>query len=169
MKGVLEIEIDGGANESLFFAPLQRRIRGRFDVNRVAEPLARMKARDWPQPIPGQRLGINLESGEAYLAEPLREPQHAAIRDRVERLGKVGPDSEPFGIVHLPTWLHWLKRAVGSGIARVVKGELPTKIDGEPRRSFIHAEPAPSTNDRLAAAIDANTRMLGELLKTLRK
>ncbi len=165
---VLEIEVDGELNECLFFLPIQRRIRGRFDLNRVAEPLARLKSREWPAPIPGQRLGVNLETGEAYIAEPLRESGHQATLERVERVGKVGPAVEPIANVHLPTWLFWLKRAVESGIARITKGELPKKIDGEPVTEFITRKPV-SSNDRLAEAIEANTRVMGELMKRLVK
>src|SRR5579862_5889127 len=109
-ESTIEVEIDGAANEQLFFAPLQRRIRGKFDLNRVAEPLARMKTREWPQPIPGQRLGIDLETGQGYLTEPLHESANGAIKERILRTAKLGPEREAFASVHVPTWLYWIKR-----------------------------------------------------------
>ncbi len=54
--------------------------------------------------------------------------------------------------------------AIGAGLARVVRGELPTTFDGEPRLSFLHSKLA----DRLADAIEADTLVLGELLKSSR-
>lgn len=168
MNGVLEIEVAGDQNEQLFFAPLQRRIRGRFDLNAVPEPLARMKTREYPQPIPGQRIGLDLGTGEGYVAEPLHEPVNKAIRERVERKARIAPERETFAAVHVPTWLFWLKRACESGIARVVKGKLPETIDGEPQKHFITRPPV-NHNDRLAEMIECNTKVMMELLRAIKK
>ena len=40
----IQIEIDGKHNENLHFRPLQRTIRGRFDFNRIGEPMAKLEA-----------------------------------------------------------------------------------------------------------------------------
>lgn len=165
----IEVEIDGPHNECLMFRPLQRSIRGRFDLNRVGEPMARMKSVEWPQPIPSQRLGIDAD-GSAYILEPLHDDEHAAIRERIERQGmKLPPECETFDDVDLPTWLFWIKRAVDSGIAKVVAGQLPKVIDGTPKMNFIVNRPTQSTADRLAAAIERQNVLFEKLLERLPK
>ena len=67
---IVEIEIDGPRNESCVFRPLQRRIRGRFDLRRVAEPKAMLLHPQHPDPIPGQRLRLNIAAGTAVRFEP---------------------------------------------------------------------------------------------------
>lgn len=163
----VEIEIDGPCNENLHFRPLQRAVRGRFDLNRVGEPMARMKSVEWPRPIPSQRLGIDAD-GSGYILEPLHDAENAAMRERIEKQGmKLAPACETFDDVHLPTWLFWIKRAVESGVARVVAGTLPQRIDGTPKRNFIVDRPAQSTGDRLAAAIERQNELFERLLERL--
>ena len=150
MSNVIEIEVDGPRNECLVFRPLQRRLRGRFDLNRVAEPLAAMRRTQWPDVIPGKRLGVDTETREAYIAEPLHSPEHAATRERIEARGmRLPPERETFPDVDLPTWLTYMKQAVDAGVARVTTGELPAKIEGKPRRSFIIAPAEPDPRDQL--------------------
>lgn len=163
----LEIEIDGQHNENLHFRPLQRSIRGRFDFNRVAEPMARLKAGDWPTPIPSQRLGVDRE-GVGYLVEPLHDDKHAATREKIKKRGmELEPKLQVFENIDLPTWYFWLKRAVESGIAKIVSGKLPDRIDGEPRKNFILNEPEQSATDKLTAAIEKQTAMFAKLLEKL--
>jgi hypothetical protein len=134
----LEIEINGRKNECLVFRPLQRRLRGRFDLNRVAEPMARMKVREWPEPIPGQILGIDTKTGVGYLREPLHDPAHTVTREKIEASGmKLPPVEERFENIHIPTWLFWMTRAVEGKLANIITGELPSDIGGEPQKSFI--------------------------------
>jgi len=161
----IEIEIDGKRNEAFHFRPLGRNVRGRFDLTRETEPLAMMKRNEYPLPIPSQRLGLDLESGEGYVAEPLHDIEHTAVRDVIERRGfKLPVDREAFAAVHVPTWLFWIRRAVESGLARVVKGELPATIEGEPQKSFITKQPEPKTDDRLVAAIERQNELMAALL-----
>ena len=161
----IEIEIDGKRNEALRFRPLQRTIRGRFDLNRVAEPQARMKTTEWPEPVPSQRIGIDLDAGTGFVLEPIH--QNPVLKSRIEKRGlQLAAEREEFKNVDLPTWLFWIKRAVDSGLAKVVVGELPAKIEGEPQMDFIVSRKA-DTNDRLAAAIEANTAVLAALLDRL--
>jgi hypothetical protein len=166
----VEIEIDTDRNSNLYFRPLQRAIRGRFDWNRIREPQARLKAHEWPLPIPPQRLGIDAE-GNGYLTEPLHDEEHAAIRERIEdKLGqKLEPARQTFPAAHLPTWLYWLKRAVESGIARLVHGQLPTEIEGTPKKNFIHAEAPPNSADKLTVALQEQTAAFKELTAALTK
>lgn len=173
---VLEIEIDTARNGSLHFRPMERRIRGRLDLNRVAEPTAKMKTNEFPLPIPGQRIRLDMNNRRAELIEPLRHEEHLVTRERIEKKGyRIAPESEAFEDVDLPTWLYWMKRAVTSGYARLVAGVLPDKIAGEPRKEFFFKK-EPGTQDRLADAIDslaaatsAQTKLLAELVKSLKQ
>ncbi len=167
MKAV-EIEIDGSRNNCLCFRPLPgRTVRGRFDLNRVAEPMARLKTAEFPEPIPGQRLGIQPD-GTAYLAEPLHDAQHGPLRERIEKMGlKLEPAVTTFEGVHLPSWLYWMARAVQSGVARVVSGQLPDKPGGEPRRNFIMATPERSPIDKLTQALERQSALFERLLERL--
>jgi len=164
-NNTIAIEIDGAHNEQLRFRPLQRSIRGRFDLNRIREPQARMKTTEWPEPIPSQRIGIDLDSGTGFIVETIH--QHPAIKARIEQRGmQLAPEREEFSNVDLPTWLYWIKQAVESGLAKVVVGELPERIEGEPQMEFV-VQRGPDTNDRLAAAIESNTAVLSALLEKL--
>src|SRR4051794_5389562 len=116
MSKMLEVEIIGPRNESLMFRPNGRIVRGRFDLNLETEPLARMKVAEWPEPIPGQRIGIDVETREGFIAEPLHEPAHSAIRDKITARGQqLPPAREVFRDVDPSTWLYWLKTAVERG------------------------------------------------------
>ncbi len=163
----VEIEINGQRNENLYFRPLQRSVRGRFDLNRVGEPTARMKAVDFPHPIPSQRIGIEAD-GSGYIMDPLHDGEFAALRERIERQGKkLPPKLETFDDVDLPTWLFWIKRAVDSGIAKVVAGSLPKTIEGEPKMNFIVNRPKETTGDRLAMAMERQNILFEKLLSRL--
>lgn len=166
MKAV-EIEIDGQHNENLRFRPLQRSIRGRFDFMRMGEPMAKVHAQNWPQAIPSQRLGIDAD-GVGYVEETLHRDEFAALREKIEHQGfKLEPKVARFEGVHLPSWYYWIQRAVKCGLAKVTKGEVPTKIDGEPIKNFILAKPEPSSTDKLTAAIERQSELFEQLLNKL--
>src|SRR5437867_3690573 len=84
---VIEVEIDTPNNGVLYFQPLDRKIRGRFDFARDSEPLAKVHMAEFPKGVPGQRLGIDLEAGVAYVAEPLHGAEYQAIRERIKKRG----------------------------------------------------------------------------------
>lgn len=124
-----------------------------------------MQTATWPEPIPSQRIGIDLDSRTGFVVETIH--QHPALKSRIEQRGmRLAAEREEFKNVDLPTWLFWLKRAVDSGLAKVVVGELPKTIEGEPQMEFIVRRRA-DTNDRLAAAIESNTAVLAALLDKL--
>lgn len=152
---LLEIEIDGLQNQCHYFRPIARRLRGRFDLHRAVkrDKDAAGLLTSWPEPIPGQRLQLNLETGEAAIIEPLYEPEFAVLREKIEQRAKLGPEREPLGVVDVPTWLYWLAGAVEGGSARIVSGTLPAKIEGKPRLRF-HSTEQPNPLDRLAAAFE---------------
>lgn len=138
----VEIEVAAPRSASLFFQPLQRKVRGRFNARDIREPEAAKVALKWPEPIPGQRLGLGAD-GAGYLLEPLHLPEHKALADKVRAAGmQLPPEREEFPDADAPTWLFWIKRAVEAGLARVVSGKLPERIDGRPRKQFILPEQA---------------------------
>jgi hypothetical protein len=144
---VIEIEVDHVQKRNMAFTPTQSVVRGRLDFLRGDKAL-RGKADDWPGGVPGQVIGFDTDSATGYIAEPLHDPEHAATRAKIEAMGQSLPDrrktyggpGEP-GYDHAATWLHWMKRAVDSGHAKIVKGKLPAKIDGKPRSNFVTQDP----------------------------
>lgn len=163
----LEIEIDGACNEHFHFRPLGRSIRGRFDLVRESEPLAMMSRGQWPMPIPSQRVGID-ENCIGYVSEPLHDPEHSATRDKIQSKGmQLPPARETFAAIDVTTWLYWLKRAVESGLAKITKGKLPDKIEGEPQKSFITTRPPVKKEERLAAALEEQNKLMAQILTKL--
>lgn len=152
---LLEFVVEGACNESFYFHSLGRPVRGRFDFGRVPEIAGKAKMSLFPDGIPGERVGIALDSGEAYLIEPLQEGKHTRERQEVERLGmQIQPARTELGRKHVPTWLHRLKGAVESGLARIVMGELPKKIMGTPELAIFSPMRSPHDEaiERLTAA-----------------
>jgi hypothetical protein len=174
--GVVEIEVDGPHNGSLIFMPASgRKVRGRFVWQRVKEPLAAIPASQWPGNgvIPGQRIGLDLAAGVGFIIEPLHDDEHTAIREKIAREGlALPPARQEFAAAHVPTWLYWMKRAVEGKAAKVVAGEFPATIDGEPKLSFF-GNPTPDKRDAIIEKlIDVVTAMLPankkkELLESL--
>ena len=166
-SNVIEIEIDGERNQSHYFRPLQQKIRGRFDPTRLQkfDDGAGKIAREWPQPIPGQRLRLNPTDGTAAIVDPLHEDEHADTRERIERKGYRLPVAmKTFEAVHVPTWAYWMRSAVDAGCARVLRGELPDEIDGEPQTSFVVTR-RKDPMERLAEAIEKQNELMLQLLK----
>lgn len=164
---VLEIEIDGPHNENLRFDPLQQNIRGRFDAQRLLrfDDGAGRLAREWPEAIPGQRLVLDFDNGNAYLAEPLHDAEYAALREKIEAKGfRIAAARQDFSAVNVPTWAFWIMRAVQSGIAKIIRGKLPEKIDGQPQTEFI-VKRGQDPMDKLAAAIERQNELILQLLK----
>lgn len=84
-----------------------------------------------PEDIPGQILGIDVETGEGYLLEPIH--QHPNIKANIEKRGmNLEPERQDFPNVEVNAWLYWFKVAVDAGKARVLKGELPESIPYDP-------------------------------------
>ena len=121
----------------------------------------------WPDPIPGQRLGIDPNTSTGYIAEPLHEPKNRVLREKIIKQGYgIAEEKETLPNAHVPTYLFWFKRLVESGAAKVVKGTLPETIDGEPQTEYwTHRRK--SSNDRLAEAMDRQTEMLSKVLAAL--
>ena len=157
----LEIELDGPHNECLHFRPLARSLRGKFDLNRCCEPQARMMTTRFPKPIPGLKLGIDTDTAQGYLIDPLHDAEHAPTREQIEGMGlKIGKRRETFDSVHVSTWLFWMQRAVQGGWATLVEGKFPDKLADEPQKSFI-TKPQPDKRDALSE------KLVGLLVATL--
>jgi hypothetical protein len=162
MANVIEIEPDTKNNNDLGFMPLWRSIRGRFDFNRMGEREAKLMTIKFPDPIPGQRLGIDLDAGEGYIVEPLHHPEHRKIRETLAKDGYPGLEPEraifPLQKEDHATWLYWMKRAVDGGLAKLVRGKLPDRIEGKPRKNFVtkpRIDPRDKMIERLTAILFA--------------
>lgn len=163
----VELEVDSPTNSNFRFRPMERNIRGKLDFTRIREPQAMIESSKWPKPIPSQRFGIDPD-GDGYLIEPLHDPENAALREKIEKRGvKLEPALTTFEKVDLATWYFWLLRGVQSGILKIVKGSLPDKIEGTPRKNFITNTPKQSSNDKLAEAINRQSDLMEKLLTQL--
>ncbi len=159
--GVLE-DRELQMNADAFFRPLQRTVRGKFDFSRALDPHARMKSFDLP-PIPGQRLALDLKSKQGKLIEPLRDEAHEAVLRRIKAfLAKQAvsvpvradlPLADALGLevaeqtwdlsqqrlttpYDVPTWCYWMHHLVKGGHGRLVSGEFPKKLEGQPTKRF---------------------------------
>ncbi len=163
----VEIKIEGPQNNNLHFKPLQRTLRGTFDLNKVPEPLARMKISEFPRPIPGLHIAVDAEKKTATITDPLYDAEHVAIKEKIESLGmKLGPAVETFENIDVNTWLFWMRRAVSAGPCKIVAGKFP-EIDAKAaRKDFIMPEPEVDPRDNLInklvailyAGLDDNAR-----------
>lgn len=182
----VEVEVCAPNNRQYLFPPTGKTLRGRIDFSTVKSK-SELSLRDlWPDPIPGKVIGIN-ESGEKYVREPLHDPENTKTRLTIQSRGMVLEDErENFRSESSVTWLYWLRRAVDSGLARVIKGELPPidelepprkrrlHDERQPKKDFILSPPEESPLDRLAAAMEtmatnaaANTQIMQRLLEKL--
>lgn len=173
---ILEVQTRTEQARQVFFRPLGRSLRGPVDFSSRARSKDDYEnARRWPEPIPGEVLGINLETGEKYVREPLYDAAHATTREIItqKRGMKLQPQLTPVESESVTTWLHWIKKGVKAGVLRVIQGEIPPedKWVGKPRLSFIRNEQKPSTNqlaeaiDRMTSAIELQTKLLARLLE----
>lgn len=162
VSSVVEIEVDHENNGNMYFLPLKRTVRGRFTVARAIkrEGKAGNILQRFPEGvIPGKRIGFDMSRGVGYITEPLREPQHAELFEEISSRNKVDPEREETPNAHAPSWLHWMRRAVQSGQAKVVKGELPETIDGEPVVSYMGHKPASLERTTAAKTEDRLSRL----------
>lgn len=169
---MLEIEIDSQKNSDLFFGPLGRRIRGGYDARRAAQfdQGASGMLTAWPEPIPGQRLALDSEAKQGYLREPLHDERFAATREKIvsRKIARLEPAETAFSNVDVPTWLHHIKCAVEAGVAKVISGKLPEKIEGNPRKHFRGKERKSETT-HLAESIDRQTAAFERLAGAMEK
>ena len=158
------IEIDEPLNRNYHFLPLGRVLRSKCDFLRDPRPEAKVKA-STDGPIPGQRLTVR--GNTAVLDDLLNEQEHEAIKDKIERKGLKIPKGETFTDIDANTFAWHAKRAVDSGIAKLVSGKFPTIDEAKVKKSFFIDEPPKSPTDRLAAAIEKQTATFEKLLEKL--
>jgi hypothetical protein len=175
-NNIVEVEVSAPNGRKLFFRPIGRPVRGRINFNDARTPAEFQRAQRWPEPVPGVVLGINLDTGEKYMRDPIHDDQYTSVRQRILRYGfQLPPANETFDSESLATWVYWLQRAVEGGCARVIKGELPPveSLEGEPRKSFIsnpRRNPNSGMTDALKAmtnALENQTKVFEALLKKL--
>ena len=162
---VVEFDAD---NRNPYFPPLQTALRGAYSAQVASrrDKDAGALLSEWPEPIPGQRLAVDVETGEAALVEPLHDPRFAAIAERIKARGiKLCPEREHVAC-DVPTLLHWIKEAVNAGQAKVVAGRLPEKIEGTPRLHFI-VQPVETAEAKLAKAMESMAEAQREQTKAL--
>lgn len=152
-ESTVAIEFDTPHNANVRFAPLQRVVRGRFDISRDTEPNAGQLRTKWPEPIPGQRIEYSFETGEGFIVEPLHEARYAAIRERIENLGMSLPQERELFVCDQATFNHWMAGLIASGDAKLLSGAMPASVDGKPRTRF-HSTEQVDPLDRLTAAIE---------------
>jgi hypothetical protein len=166
-SNVVVVEVKSKNNGNLFFGPLGRVVRGRFELTNATRhnPAASALANRFSEPIPGQYISVDVERGEGFIIEPLHEDKHEAIRDRLKKKFKIEPAKQTFERIDVNTWLFWLRRAVDAGLAEVTAGSLPEKVEGAKMDLFIPHRT--SETAKLTAAIDRQTDILSKLLSTL--
>jgi hypothetical protein len=154
---LLEIEMDA-ANRDVFFKPLGRNLRGRFDMSKCKESGARDYMDRYPVPLPGMRVTLDPAAGVAAIIDPLYDVEFRAARDSVEKKHRLATERESVDVSApntLATWVRELGRLVQSGLARIVRGTLPT-VPGEPKLHFL-TKPRASQTERLAIAFERFT------------
>jgi hypothetical protein len=134
---VLEIEVDSPTNSNWQFLPLGKTIRGRVDFHRAHQADVARLAKEFPRGIPGQRLILDLDAGEGRIVDPIHDDPDLCAKIKARKMA-LPPREETFAITKesAPTYQYWLKRAVDSGTARLLKGKLPEKIDGRVTKRF---------------------------------
>ncbi len=162
------IECDCPKDANLFVPPLGRRIRGRFDAARrtAKNPDNASLLGQWPKPVPGQRLSLDTEAATATVEEPLHDEGNADLVALFKKRGIAIPETETYRGVHVPSMLHAMKKAVDAGLAKVVEGSLPDKIEGQALRSFIVAD-SEDPEEMMRKALVANTRIMAASLDAI--
>jgi hypothetical protein len=162
MPKLLEVEINGPRNEEFCFAPVQDRLRGRIELGRMTNGYR--LAERFPLSIPGQRIEYNLDTDECAIVEAIHD--EPSVKSQLEKQGfAIGPKRRELGKVDRPTYLFWIKRAIESGIATLLKGNVP-EIEGKPQVSFVNNHET-TTNDKLAAAIEKQNEIAANQTKVM--
>jgi len=126
----------------LNFRPLQRSLRGTFDLNRIMEPTARMKVTEFPRPIPGLHIVVDEVKRTAEVRDPLHDAGYRVIREQIEAKGfRLGVAAEHFELdaSAVNTWLFWMRRAVASGTCKIVDGSFGPIDEAAARKDFLNA------------------------------
>ncbi len=167
----LVIEADSHDETNVFFPPIQDRIRGRFDATRRVgrNPDCASLLGQWTQPVPGQRISIDTTTATGSVIEPLRaDEENASIVELFKKRSIKVPESKSFSGIHVPSWLHHMKAIVEAGLARVVEGKVPDKIEGEAKKSFI-TDDTPDPEEQLRATVAENSEVMKECVVAIKQ
>ena len=137
---VVEIEAGDDRNSQVLFAPKQETLRGRFSPHNFAGDASSLRGIMNMPAIPGVRVRLDFRAGTGLIHDPLSQPQHQATLEKASAIWKKVNPMEAAGrdIVARPemleeemddnrvaTWMYWMMRMVGGGLARVVSGDMP--------------------------------------------
>src|SRR5688572_2631884 len=113
----LVLEFGDDLCRNIYFAPLDRRFRGRFDAQQLArrDRDAGQLLNEWPEPIAGQQLAIDPETGAAEVVEPLHD--FPAVAARIKARGFMLAPQRERVTCDLPTLLYYAAAAVKAGQA----------------------------------------------------
>lgn len=163
---VIEFGMDDACRD-VYFPPLDRRMRGRFDAKIVAahDADAGPLLGEWKEPLAGQMLAI--EGDDVAVLEPLHKFPAIAARLKQRNL-TLAPEREAVKCDPL-TAMYYAREAVKAGQAKVISGTLPTDIDeSKVQRDFI-VKPPVNPQKSLASAIEAQTVAFNRLADALEK
>ncbi|WP_439629132.1 hypothetical protein [Gemmata sp.] len=172
------IEIKNPGNRSYLFKPLMQSVRGAIDFQSSRDPEWYALGMEFGgKPIPGQRIMLDIETGRGVVFDPLLLPENAATADKLRAMLsgpvkgsgiKFAEPKESTG-VHAATWLWHMRRAVESGCAVVVSGDINAQVDGVPQTEFLHKRPQPTDrrDDIIATLIEQNRTQSEQIAKLL--
>jgi hypothetical protein len=164
----LVVEFGDDHSRNIYFPPLDRRIRGRFDAHQIAktDPDAGALISEWPEPIAGQQLLIDPDTGEVALLEPLHDFPAIATRIKQRKL-RLAPAREKVNC-DVPTAAFYAKACIQAGQARIVRGTIPLIDESKVRHDFIIKLPE-TPEQTLTAALNKQTAAFERLASVLEK
>jgi hypothetical protein len=168
---VVEIEIDGPRNESSYFQPIAKHVRGRLTFAKIANKNAMVERIRWPNDhIPGCVIGYDYTTGTGYVRDRLYEPEYEDVRRHIEVARKqvLGPERTETPHADLSTWCYWMDRICDAGHATVIAGEFPAVLPSEPKKDFFtradsETEKLKRENSNLKDDVSAMRSELAEL------
>jgi hypothetical protein len=162
------IEFGDERGRNVYFPPLDRRMRGRFDAVKLAQfdKDAGELVSQWPEPVAGQQLAIDPASGEVAIVEPIHKNLKVTAKLKQKGL-TLAPERE---IVNcdVPTALHYAKAAIEAGQAIIVSGTIPQYDAAAVRHDFIVKPPA-DPQSKLVDAINNQAAAFDRLATALEK
>lgn len=125
-------------NRNWWFRPLQRALRGRFLLDRVAEPTAMAHRDKIPVDVPGLIVAVDRQKREGYLIEPIHD--HPKIVEWVKKIGKsLDEPTTTFENIDPDEWLFFIDAANKAGKVQV-EGVIPDKIDYTPPKNYLQGK-----------------------------
>lgn len=134
-----------GDNSNHEFPPLMRTLRGRWEPGNV---MGVSRATGVQQlTIPGQQVGLNVQTKRGHIYDPLVEPQYADVLKKIERAARVrdmlhgevvGCEREVYELTKqgVVDWWYWMRELVRRKRARIVAGDFREQPAGDPRVDF---------------------------------